>query len=184
VNKLGEQGEVSMIRLLRSSLLILAITPAWAQDVAAVDQRVEALRQQLRDVTEKQTQMEAREQQLDEALRPENIERSVAGIGTTDAAALRDRRREQLEREKAVVDEQLRSLSASRTRLEASIASAEAEAVRLRASALGANNSPPETSADASANAVSSPPTKRNVRRGVKRRKRARARRTVSSRRD
>lgn len=174
-----------MIRLLRGSLLILAaITPLWAQDAATVEQRVEGLRQQLRDVTDKQAQLQAREEQLDEALRPENIERSVAGIGTTDATALRDRRREQLEREKAVVDEQLRSLSESRARLETSIASAEAEAVRLRASALGANNSPPENSADTSANAVSPPPTKRNARRGVKRRKRARARRTVSSRRD
>jgi ABC-type phosphate transport system auxiliary subunit len=175
-----------MIRLLKGSLLILAaLTPLWAQDAATAEQqRVEELRQQLRDVTDKQAQLQAREEQLDEALRPENVERSVAGIGTTDATALRDRRREQLEREKAVVDEQLRSLSTSRARLEASIASAEAEAVRLRASALGANNSPPVNSADASANAVSPPPTKRNARRGVKRRKSARARRTVSSRRD
>jgi chromosome segregation ATPase len=174
-----------MIRLLRGLLLILAaITPLRAQDAATAEQRVEEMRQQLRDVTDKQAQLQAREQQLDEALRPENVERSVAGIGTTDATALRDRRREQLEREKAVVDEQLRSLSESRARLEASITSAEAEAVRLRASALGANNSPPVSSADTSANSVSPPPTKRNARRGVKRRKRVRARRTVSSSRD
>jgi prefoldin subunit 5 len=170
----------NMIRLLRSSLLMLvAIMPVWAQDAAAVDQRVEALRGQLRDVTDKQSQLEARVQQLDEALRPENIERSVAGIGTTDATALRDRRREQLERERTVVEEQLQSLSASRARLEASIASAEGEAVRLRASALGANNSPPESGTAASANSASSPSMKPNARRGVKRRKRARARRTV-----
>jgi tetrahydromethanopterin S-methyltransferase subunit B len=164
--------------------LVLAATPAWAQQDAAatVEQRVELLRQQLRDVTDKQAQLQARAQELDESLKPENIERSVSGIGTTDASALRDRRREQLEREKAVVDEQLRSLDASRTRLDASIASAEAEAVRLRASALGANNSPTRdnNAATPTPAASSSTPAKQNGRRTVKRRKRVRARRAPS----
>lgn len=171
--------------LLVLALLVLAATPAWAQQDAAatVEQRVELLRQQLRDVTDKQAQLQARAQELDESLKPENIERSVSGIGTTDASALRDRRREQLEREKAVVDEQLRSLDASRTRLDASIASAEAEAVRLRASALGANNSPPRdnnAAATPAPAASSSTPAKQNGRRTVKRRKRVRAHRTPS----
>lgn len=178
-----------MKRLLRSSLIILLATQVCAaQDIAAVEQRVEALRQQLRDVTDKQAQLQAREQELDESLRSENVEKSVAGIGTTDAAALRDRRREQLEREKAVVAEQLRSLEASRARLEAAIATAEAEAVRLRASALGANNSTPATTgtpavAPASPMPVASPaPAKRNARRTVKRRKRARSARAPRAR--
>jgi len=166
-------------RLLGSSLIILlAAQFCAAQDIAAVEQRVEALRQQLRDVTDRQAQLQARGQELDESLRPENVEKSVAGIGTTDAAALRDKRREQLEREKAAVAEQLRSLEASRARLEAAIATAEAEAVRLRASALGANNSAPaaaSTPASTTPAASASPaPAKRNTRRPVKRRKRAR----------
>lgn len=175
-----------MKRLLRSSLIILLATQVCAaQDIATIDQRVEALRQQLRDVTDRQAQLQAREQELDEALRPENIEKSVAGIGTTDATALRDKRREQLEREKAAVGEQLRSLDASRARLESAIATAEAEAVRLRASALGANN-PTPTTTDANATANTTPsvtpaPAKRNARRSVKRRKPAKARRRASS---
>lgn len=177
-----------MKRLLRSSLLILLATQVCAaQDIAVVEQRVEALRQQLRDVTDRQTQLQAREQELDESLRPENIEKSVAGIGTTDATALRDRRREQLEKEKAVVVEQMQSLSTSRARLESAIASAEAEVVRLRASALGANNPPPtENAAPAptvSAPSASTAPAKRNARRSVKRRKPVKARRRVPTRR-
>ena len=165
------------------SLLILAAAPAGAQDASAVDQRAEVLRQQLRDVTEKQTQLQAREQQLEEALKPENIERSVAGIGTTDATALRDQRRQQLEREKAAVGEQLRSLDASRTRLEASIASAEAEAVRLRAAALGANNSPPqEVSNPTPGPAASVTPEEQKRPRIVRRRKRGGAHRRGSPR--
>lgn len=175
-----------MKRLLGSSLIILlAAQFCAAQDIAAVEQRVEALRQQLRDVADRQAQLQARDAELDEALRPENIERSVAGIGTTDATALRDKRREQLEREKAAVGEQLRSLEASRARLEAAIATAEAEAVRLRASALAPNNSAPAATStnapDASAPSASPAPARRNARRSVKRRRPAKARRRAGS---
>ncbi|HVF45083.1 MAG TPA: hypothetical protein VM936_18805 [Pyrinomonadaceae bacterium] len=175
-----------MKRLLRSSLLILLATQVCAaQDIAAVEQRVDALRQQLQDVTDRQTRLQAREQELDEALRPENVEKSVAGIGTTDATALRDKRREQLEREKSAVAEQLQSLNTSRARLEAAIATAEAEAVRLRASALGTSN-PTPTATNANAPAASTPsaptaPAKRSARRSVKPRKPAKARRRAGS---
>src|ERR1700759_5000833 len=101
-----------MVRAVRSiALILVAVSSAWAQDAATIDQRVEALRAQLRDVTDKETQLQAREQQLDEDLKPENIEHSLAGVGTTDAAALRDQRRQQLEREKAGGEEQLQSLT-------------------------------------------------------------------------
>jgi chromosome segregation ATPase len=166
------------LTLLVSATFVLASAHARAQDAAAVvEQRVEALRQQLRDVTDKQAQLQARVQELDESLRPENVEKSVAGIGTTDASALRDQRREQLERQKAVVEEQLRSIDASRARLEASIATAEAEAVRLRASALAPNNpTPRDNAATTTAPAASSAPAKQTGKRAVKRRKRARRR--------
>jgi prefoldin subunit 5 len=127
----------------RSTLFILALaSPTWAQDLSAVEQQVERLHAQLREVTEKQSQLQERARRLDEDLRPENVERSVAPVGTTDARALRDQRRQQLERQKAAVDEQLSSLAASRTRLEAAISTAETEAVRLRAAALGTTTKP------------------------------------------
>ena len=163
---------------------VLASAPAWAQDAAAVvEQRVEALRGQLRDVTDKQAQLQARVEELNESLKPENVERSVAGIGTTDASALRDQRREQLERQKAVVEEQLRSLDASRARLESAIATAEAEAVRLRASALAPTNSTPRDNAVTNTAPAASPaPAKQTGKRALKRRKRVRARRRAPSR--
>src|ERR1051326_1836989 len=111
-----------MRRLAGRVIVILVVShfmTAQAQDAATVDQRVEALRAQLRDVTDKQAQLQAREQQLDEDLKPENIEHSLAGVGTTDATALRDQRRQQLERERASVEEQLQSLASSRSQLEA-----------------------------------------------------------------
>ena len=133
-----------MRSLIFSALLVLALfSAARAQDLSAVEQQVERLRVQLREATEKEAQLRERASQLEEALRPENVERSVAPVGTTDARALRERRRQQLEREKAAVDEQLTSLAASRARLEGAVSTAEAEAVRLRAAALGACNTPP-----------------------------------------
>jgi chaperonin cofactor prefoldin len=168
-----------MRRIVGSLMLsVAAFVTASAQDApTVVEQRAEALRAQLREVTEKQTQLQAREQQLDEELKPENIERSLAGVGTTDATALRDRRRQQLEREKATVEEQLQSLATSRSQLEDSIASAEAEAVRLRAAALNTNSAPRQTTAGAPApSAAPKTPSARRVSRRRHRKARRRPR--------
>ena len=134
-------------------LVLVAAVPAWGQDLATVEQQIERLRAQLRDVADKEAELQARSQQIEEDLKPENIERSVAHIGTTDAAALRDERRRQVERQKAAVAEQLASLASSRSRLEAAITAAEAEAVRIRAAALGASNAPARTETAAPARA-------------------------------
>ena len=126
-----------MRHILTSLVFILtAALTAWAQDVSAVEIQIERLRSQLRDVVDLEARLQERVSQLDEDLRPESIERSVAAVGTTDAAALRARRREQIEKQKADVNEQLSAASAKRTRLEAEIAAAEAEAVRLKAASL------------------------------------------------
>ncbi|MBC7930671.1 MAG: hypothetical protein H7Z38_08890, partial [Rubrivivax sp.] len=132
-----------MGRIVRGVLLILlTVTTAWPQDLATIEQQVETLRARLSEVADKEAKLQERARQIEEELEPQNIERSVAGVGTTDARALRDERRQQIEREKANVEAQMRSLAASRASLEATIASAEAEAVRLRAAALGASNNP------------------------------------------
>lgn len=127
-----------------SLLLVLGgAFPAWAQDVSAVEIQIERLRAQLRDVVDREAQLQERVSQLDEDLRPENVERSVAAVGTTDAAALRARRREQLEREKADAAGQLAEVSTKRAKLEGEIAAAEAEAVRLKAASLAPRNTSP-----------------------------------------
>jgi translation initiation factor IF-2 len=124
-------------------LLLVAAAQVCAQDAAAAERQIEGLREQLRVVTEQEARLQERLRQLEADMEPQSIERSVAAVGTTDARALRDQRRQQLERQKAGVEGQLTSLAASRARLEAAISTAEAEAVRLRAAALGAANAPP-----------------------------------------
>jgi chromosome segregation ATPase len=167
-----------MRRVMWSALLIVVVAGlAAAQDTLTVEQKAEALRAQLRGVTDKQAELQARLTQLEEDLKPENIQRSVASIGTTDANGLRDQRQQQLEKQKANVEEQLRSLDASRTRLEASIASAEAEGARLRANALGASNAPQPVS---TTNTVAAPlPSVQNT----QNRRQAKSRRHRKSRR-
>ena len=119
-----------------------AAVPAPAQDVSAAELRIEKLRAQLRDVVDRESQLQDRAARLDEDLKPENVERSVASVGTTDAAALRARRREQLEKEKAEVTGQLSETATKRAGLEAEIAAAEAEAVRLKAATLAPTEAP------------------------------------------
>jgi chromosome segregation ATPase len=166
-------------------LLILIPVVAAAQDVATVELMIEGLRSQLREVAGKEAALQERARQIEEDLKPENIEHSIAGVGTTDARALRDQRRQQLEREKAKVEDQLASLATSRSRLEASITSAEAEAVRLRAAALGANNASPQTdtpSATVPTTENKNVKKSRNKRRARKPTRRVRPRRRATSR--
>jgi len=109
--------------------LLAVRTPAQsnAQDRAA------NLRAQLLDTQTKQAELQNRLQQLDEQIKPENIERSLAGIGSVHPEELRETRRRQLEIEKRGIQSQLDTLAASRSRLETAIAAADAESYRQSA---------------------------------------------------
>jgi predicted nucleic acid-binding Zn-ribbon protein len=100
--------------------------------LSRAEQRSAALWKELRDVEAQQTDLQARAEEVTYALKPENIERSVAGYGTTRPEELREQRRRQLENEKARVQKQLDQLTANHTRLEQAIAAADAEVERLR----------------------------------------------------
>jgi hypothetical protein len=108
--------------------ILICLSVALAQNPASTEQSIESLRAQLLEAQGKEAELQARDQQLDEDLRPENIERSLALTGSTHPEELREQRRRQLEAEKARVRAQLDLLETSRTRLEAAIARAEAGA--------------------------------------------------------
>lgn len=145
-------------------LVFGAAVPARAQDASAAELLIEKLRAQIRDVVDREAQLQERAARLEEDLRPENVERSVASVGTTDAAALRARRREQLEREKADVAAQLSQAAAKRAGLEAEVAAAEADAVRLKAAALAPKESPArDTPAAAPVTPAQAPAVKRRA---------------------
>lgn len=99
--------------------------------LSRAEQRATSLRAELRDVQAKESDLQARAEDLDYALKPENIERSVAGYGTTHPEELREQRRRQLEGEKERVRKQLEQLASSRAHLEQAIAAADVEVERL-----------------------------------------------------
>jgi hypothetical protein len=99
-----------------------------AQDAPSGAETIETLRHQLLDVQAKMEELQKRQQQLDEDLKPENIERSMAGIGSTKPEELRESRRRELGIERDGVRAQLKILTSSRERLESVIRTAETQA--------------------------------------------------------
>jgi phage shock protein A len=97
------------------------------------EQRAEQVRTQLMDIQSKIADFEAKLEQIDFALKPENIESAAAGYGSTRPEAIRDMRKKQLESERSRVTAQLKLAETSRTRLETASANADAEVDSLRA---------------------------------------------------
>jgi cell division protein FtsB len=124
--------------LIFSISLVISTT---AQESA--QERAANLRAQLIETQAKQAELQLRLEQLEEDLKPENIERSLAGVGSTHPEELREARRRQLEIQKKGVQAQLEVLAASRTRLEAAIARADTES--FQQSAIGPSAAPART---------------------------------------
>lgn len=93
--------------------------------------RAESLRAQQVDVESKLADAQAKLDQIDYQLRPENIE-SASGYGTVHPEEARAARRRQLENEKSRLAAQVKILETSRARLETSVVTADAEVDALR----------------------------------------------------
>jgi hypothetical protein len=114
------------LSLLLTLLIVAFSVNAFAQESAA--ESLEKLRAQLLEVQGKEDGLRTRLAQLEEAVKPENIERSLAGVGSTRPEELRESRRRQLTIERDGVLAQLKTLETGRQRLEAAIAQAEVSA--------------------------------------------------------
>jgi hypothetical protein len=120
--------------LLVTFLFLLGSAVVIAQDEGpSASEQAATLRLQLVDIQGKEGDLQLRVQQLDEDLKPENIERATSGYGSTRPEELREQRRKQLELEKKTALAQLEQLAISRTRLEAAIANADALAYQQSA---------------------------------------------------
>lgn len=116
----------------RFSLLLVVLAfaligSAYAQEPTAAE-TAEQIRFKLLDVQGQQEGLKLRLQELEEALKPENIERSLAGVGSTRPEELREARRRQLTIERDGVAAQLKILDSARQRLETALGEAEARA--------------------------------------------------------
>lgn len=114
------------------------------------EQRAETLRAQLSDAQAKQADLQARLEQIQFDLQPENIERTVATFGTTHPEEARAARQKGLENERDRIQAQLDLLTTNRQRLEASIVTADAEVDRLRK--LVDETAEPQTTTDTTIN--------------------------------
>ena len=100
--------------------------------LSRAEQRSAQLRSELHDTLSKESDLQARAEDLDYALKPENIERATPIYGSTHPEEMREQRRRQLQSERERVQKQLDQLAANRARLEQAIAASDVEAERLR----------------------------------------------------
>ena len=119
--------------LLLTGLLVLCPLQSRAQEKPSAAETVEDLKLQLIDVKAMEDDLKLQVQQLDENLKPENIQRALAGVGSTRPEELREQRRLQLTIEKTRVVAHLEEAAARRSRLETSLAAAEVEAYQQSA---------------------------------------------------
>jgi hypothetical protein len=119
--------------LILTVALLSPLTAMATEDKTEVAQSVESLRLQLLEVESKEAALEARARQIDEDLKPENIERALAGIGSTRPEDLRELRRRELTIQKDSVSAQLKLLARSRERLESVLSTAETQAYQQSA---------------------------------------------------
>jgi hypothetical protein len=136
VNSSKMRGNVMKLGL--GFILFIALVPAFtagvaAQSASSAAQTADDLRAQLLEVQAKEAELQTRARQLDEDLKPENIERSLAGVGSTRPEELRELRRRQLTIERDSVRAQLKVVETSRERLEAVIRTAETQAYQQSA---------------------------------------------------
>jgi hypothetical protein len=120
--------KVKSILLLVLLLILAASGYAQEQPPATAAESLEKLRAQLLDVQAKEQELRDRAQQLEESLKPENIERSLAGVGSTRPEELREYRRRQLTKERDGVLAQLKVVETSRQRLETAVLNAQGRA--------------------------------------------------------
>src|SRR5882724_11052155 len=91
-------------------LSVLLVVQVTAQESA--QNRAASLRAQLVETQARQAELQTRLQQLEEDLKPDNIEHSLAGVGSTHPEELREARRRKLEIERKGIESQLEVLAA------------------------------------------------------------------------
>lgn len=120
--------KLGLISILFISLILVSTSSVFAQSTTDAAEKADNLRLQLLEVQAKEAALQERMRQVDEDLKPENIERSLAGIGSTRPEELREQRQRQLQVQRDSLLAQLEKLAKSRASLESALATAEADA--------------------------------------------------------
>ena len=110
--------------------IVIAFGLVWsvtAQQRTCSEVSASTLKQQLLDLESKETRLRMRLEELNEQLKPEAIERELAGIGSVHPEELREHRRKLLTIERNGLQTQLGLLEEDRARIEGAIAEAESK---------------------------------------------------------
>ena len=100
--------------------------------LSRAEQRSSQLRTELRDTQTKKAELAAHLEDVEFALKPENIERATAGYGTTRPEEMRAQRQRQLEGERTRTQQQIDQLNANEARVQQALATSDAEVDRLQ----------------------------------------------------
>ena len=127
-----------MFRIFKTvtSFAVFLFSVALITQAQTTQERAARLHAQLAEVQDNQIELQSRLDVLNEQLKPENIEKGFAGVGSTKPEDLRELRRRQLETEKTAIEKQLAIVIDGRVKLEAAIA--QADALAYQQSALSA----------------------------------------------
>jgi hypothetical protein len=131
------RGAFSLLVTPAAAIILVLITVGMAATVAAQqrparDDSSLDLKKQLIDVQAKEIALRMRLEEIDEALKPESIERDLAGIGSVHPEELREHRRKLLTIERNGLQAQLDLLEEVRARIEATIEVDEQAAAYLK----------------------------------------------------
>jgi chromosome segregation ATPase len=96
------------------------------------EDRAQAMQSRLLEISEKQTTLQTRIDEIDQQLRPENIDTALAGVGSLRPEETREAVRRKLTNERQRLQAQMDLLRQERARLQVSIAGADANIQRLR----------------------------------------------------
>lgn len=113
-------------------VLLMILLTALAVQIAAQDsstdfETVRKMRDQVSQLDNREAEIKIRLQQLDYDLKPENIQRQLAGVGSVHPEELREARRKQLQTEKDRLLAELNQVADSRARLQNAISIAESK---------------------------------------------------------
>jgi len=96
------------------------------------EQRAEVMRKELLDLVERETSYKSRMMQLEEDMRPENLDRAMNLVGSTRAYEIKETRKRSLENDRAGIEILLRQTSQSRIRLDEDVRQADLMVSRIR----------------------------------------------------
>ena len=125
-------GEVQRLKRKVSELEKWTLASTLQEQLSREQQRGEQLQLRLIEISEKEEPLQARLDQIIQGLRPENIDRALAGYGSVRPEEAREELRRRLNSERIRVQAQLDLYRQDRARTQASLVTTDAAILRLK----------------------------------------------------